>query len=57
LGVFIEELCTLCWGLFGRRNGLVLHFARHVDDSIVIDEKQDGAADGDMEFDRVYKDF
>jgi hypothetical protein len=59
LGVFVEQLGPLCWRLFGRRSGLVLHLARHVGEDVVIDEKQDGAAaDGDMElFDRVYKDF
>jgi hypothetical protein len=55
--VFVEELCTLGWGLFGRRDGLVLHLARHAGDSGWIKKKQNGTADSDMEFDRVYKDF
>jgi hypothetical protein len=41
LGVFVKQLGTLCWRLFGRRSGLVLHLARHVGEGVVIDEKQD----------------
>jgi len=39
--VFVEELCTLGWRLFGRHGGLVLHFARHVGDDGMSKEKQD----------------
>lgn len=31
-GIFVKELCTLGWWFFGRHNGLVLHFARHIGD-------------------------
>jgi len=37
--VFVEKLCTLGWGLFGRHDGLVLHLARHVGDSGLCEEK------------------
>ena len=55
--IFVEELCALGWRLFGRRDGLVLHLARHVGDGGCSKIKQDNAADGDMEFGRVSKDF
>ena len=32
LGIFVEELCALGWGFFDRRDGLVLHLARHIGD-------------------------
>lgn len=31
-GILIEELCALGWRLLGRRDGLVLHLARHIGD-------------------------
>lgn len=43
--IFVKELCTLGWWFFGRRNGLVLHFTRHVGDGWFWKE---GEADSDI---------
>lgn len=39
-GIFVEQLCTLGWRLFSRRNGLVLHLARHVGDDGWLESKK-----------------
>lgn len=37
--IFVEELRTLGWRLFGRHDGLVLHLARHIGDSDLREKK------------------
>jgi hypothetical protein len=53
MGVFVEELCALGWRFFDRRDGLVLHLARHIGDGGWSEERQDSATDGNIEFGRV----
>lgn len=55
VSIFVEELCALGRGFFDRRDGLVLHLARHIGDGGWREKKQDSATDGNIEFGRVYR--